>query len=173
MQREQRAPAQLGKTEQGQGDVALNGVACEQRDDLIGACHAEMRPAAARDAGDIAVEEMDRPAVRGELPHDEIEQRSLAGPVRSDDQAPLSRLDEKIDIGGDIETAEGLPQMLDGKRAHCFEPELFAPAAALSRPRSTPDPRRHSRAVPGTRPSGIKMTMATNMAPSMKFQRSI
>src|SRR5437763_5933453 len=111
MQREQWAPAQLGKTEQGQSDVAFNGVACEQRDDLIGACHAEMRAAAARDAGDIALEQMDRPAVRREFAHDEIEQRSLAGPIRPDDQAPLSWLDEKIDIGGDIEAAKGLPQM--------------------------------------------------------------
>ncbi len=32
---------------------------------------------------------------------------------------------------------------------------------------------RHSRTLPGTRPSGMQMTMATKIAPSTKFQRSI
>src|SRR5262249_29527933 len=131
-----------------------------------------MRAAAAGDAGDIAIEQQDRAAVRRELSHDEIEQRGLAGAVRADDQPPLARLDDQIDVGGDAQAPKRLAEPVDDKRGHCIAPGLSA-GATLRRPCSERHPIRHSRTVPGTRPSGMKMTMSTKMAPSMKFQRSM
>src|SRR5262249_37777357 len=118
-----------------------------------------------------AIEQQDRPAVRRELSHDEVEQRGLAGAVRTDDQPPLARLDDEIDVGGDAQAAERLAEPVDDERGHGVAPAPSA-APALRRPRSERHPIRHSRALPGTRPSGMKRTMSTKMAPSMKFQRS-
>ncbi len=46
-----------------------------------------------------------------------------------------------------------------------------APSDAAACAGSLRHAERASRAAPGTRPSGMKMTMATKIAPSMKFQR--
>ena len=48
-----------------------------------------------------------------------------------------------------------------------------AATVATPRGRIAASAQRPSRAVPGTSPSGTKMTMATKMAPSTKFQRSM
>ena len=114
---------------------------------------------------------MDGATIRPQFTHDQIKKRGLAGPVRANDQPPLSWLDDKIDAGSDVQSAERLAEMLDSQRRHCCCPALFDGTVCL--PRNAPDPIRHSRAVPGTRPSGMKMTIATKIAPNIKFQRSI
>ena len=57
VERDQRIPAQRRQAEQRQRHVAQDGVAREQRDDLIGARHAEMGALAARPAGNVAAEQ--------------------------------------------------------------------------------------------------------------------
>src|SRR5580704_2268855 len=176
MQRRARIPAQRRQAEQRQGGVAQDRVAGEQRDDLIGARHAEMGAFAARRPRDVAVEQLDRAGVGLQLAGDQIEQGGLAGAVRADDQAALARLDFEIDVGGDAKAAERFAQAFDGKRGHGFGSAAGAGgcvtgttffAALIAR-----HAERDSRAMPGTRPSGMNTTMATKMAPSMKFQRT-
>src|SRR5258706_16339778 len=118
-----------------------------------------MGAAAARHARDVPAQQVNRAAVRRELPGDEVEQRGLAGAVRADDEPPLARLDVEIDVGGDAQAAERLAELVDGERAHGFGSALPA-MTMLRRLRNARQPCRHSRAVPGTRPSGIRMTMA-------------
>ena len=48
----------------------------------------------------------DRAAVGRDLAGDQVEQRGLAGAVGADDQPPLARLDDEIDVGGDAQAAE-------------------------------------------------------------------
>src|SRR5436190_1763915 len=99
------------------------------------------------------------------------------GDVPADDEPTLARLDVQVDVGGDAQAAECLAELVDGERTHCVGSAGFGSALAASttllRRRNARQPCRHSRAVPGTRPSGIRMTMATKIAPSRKFQRSM
>ena len=64
--------------------------------------------------------------------------------------------------------AERLAELVDDERAHCLvtasEAAVFCRALDLSADRAR-------RTAPGTSPSGMNTTMATKMAPSMKFQR--
>ncbi len=128
-----------------------------------------MRAHARGQAHELAIEQRDRAAVGLELAGDEVEQRRLAGAVGADDEAALARLDGEIDGGGDAQAAEGFLERADGERAHRSP---FA-ATGAGRGRSARTPQRASRTEPGTNPSGMKMTMATKIAPSTKFQRSI
>jgi hypothetical protein len=94
----EETPAERREAEQGQRDVVQNRLAREQRDDLIGPRHAEMRALAARDLGDVVAEEFDRSAIGRKLSGDQIEQRRLARAVRTDDQPALAGLDRKIHV---------------------------------------------------------------------------
>src|SRR3569832_2112562 len=165
---DERIPAQRRQAEQRETHVVQDRVAPEQRDDLVGARHAEMRAAAARHAGDIAAEQVDRAGIGREIAGDEVELRRLAGAVGTDDEPPRAGLDIEIDVAGDVEAAERLAQAGDGEGAHgavSFTGGVYCPRRRVAR--------RQSRADPGTRPSGIRMTMATKIAPSRKFQRSM
>src|SRR5664280_1549100 len=163
-----RVPAQRRQPHQRQRHIVHDGVAREEGDDLVGARHAEMRAAPARRLGNVLPEQMDRAFVGRDLAGDQIEQRGLAGAVGADDQPAFARLDIEIDIAGDAQAAERFTQAADGERAHGLPSGAGALAGAFILRQAS----RHSRALPGTRPSGIKMTMATKMAPSRKFQRS-
>jgi len=172
-QHDQRIPARGGEAEQRERDVVQDGVTRKQRDDLIRPRHAEVCALAARHMRDIAAEQEDRAAVGRQFAGNQVEQGGLAGTVRSDDQAPFPGFDGKIDVAGDVQAAERFAQSVDGERGHDFGPAVSATATSFARWRSTRHPMRHSRAVPGTRPSGMKMTIATKIAPSIKFHRSI
>src|SRR5439155_12565531 len=50
----------------------------------------------------------------------EIEQRRLAGAVRTDDQPALPRLDREVHARGHAQAAERLVEMTNGQRAHVF-----------------------------------------------------
>ncbi len=65
-----------------------------------------------------------------------------------------------------------LHRRIDGERGHGFASGMAGAAPAFCRLNAR-HAVRDSRAVPGTRPSGMKMTMATKIAPSMKFQRTM
>src|SRR6185437_281288 len=127
-----------------------------------------VRPAPAGHARDVLAEQRDRAGVGGQLACNEVKQRGLAGAVRSDDQTALAGLHVEVDAASDAQAAERFRQGIDGERAHGFASVL--PAGV---PPSLRRARRHSRAEPGTNPSGIRMTMATKIAPSSMFQRSI
>src|SRR5581483_8454698 len=99
---------------------------------------------------------------------DEIEQRGFAGAVRTDDQPALAGFDRQIDAAGDAETAERFAQTADGECAHGIRSTDRTTFGRLILRTAE----RNSRATPGTRPSGMNTTMATKIAPSMKFQRT-
>src|SRR5262249_9718934 len=155
-----------GKPEQRQHDVVQQRLALEQRDDLIGAGEAEMRPPAAGNADKLAAEQADGARVGPQFAGDQVEQRGLAGAVWADDQPPLARLDAPLDVASDAQPTERLLQAADLERAH-WPSSLLLPrgtAAIAAGPakscRDRRTPQRHSRREPGTRPSGMKMTMA-------------
>src|SRR5438105_13403280 len=85
---------------------------------MVGARDAEERAPPGGNAGDVAVEQRDRPAIGPELAGDQVEERRLAGAVRADDQSPLARLDGEIHRVGDAETAERFVEPADEERAH-------------------------------------------------------
>ena len=115
------------------------------------------------------------PRVGRDLAGDEIEQSGFAGAVRTDDQPALAGGNVEIDIGGDAQSAERLAEVADGERGHdcglaADTAALFvAPFCRLAERQA----KRVSRTAPGTKPSGMNTTMATKIAPSMKFQRVI
>src|SRR5579862_380893 len=125
---------------------------------------------AARQPRNVTVEQQNSAAVGRKLAGDEVEQRRLAGPVGTDNQPALARLNREIDVLRDVQPAERLVQPPDGQRGHDFCPSIVGCAGKLRRFAS-----RHAarvrRTVPGTSPSGMNTTIATKIAPSMKFQR--
>src|SRR5262249_46351892 len=168
---DQRVPAGRRKSKQRQSYVVQDGIACKQRDDLVRARHAEVRAAAARNARDILTEEVHRSRIRGQFACDQVEKRGLAGAVRPDDQTAFARFDTEVDAVRDAQAAERLAQGRDSQRVHGF---ASAPLDTLTVPLwRLRQIIRNKRALPGTSPSGIKITMATKMAPSRKFQRSM
>src|SRR5208282_1696444 len=127
----------------------------------------------ARGVRDVAPEQHD-PAARGlELARDQIEERRLAGAVRADDQAPLALSDGETDVGGHGQAAERFLQLADLERRHDVLLPPQPRRAAAARARRARRMARHSRSMPGTSPSGMKRTIATKMAPSTRFQRSM
>src|SRR3974390_2382230 len=105
---------------------------------------------------------MNRSTVGRDFASDQVEQRGLAGTVRADDQPPLARRDIEIDFIGDVQAAERLAEAREGERAH----GLASVATTLPGKLFFCHISCHSRALPGTRPSGIRMTIATKIAPS-------
>src|SRR4029079_2174839 len=103
-----------------------------------------MRAAAARHAGNILAQQVNRARVRRELAGDQIEQGGLARAVRADDEPPFARLDLEIDIGGDTQAAERLAELVDDERAHGLGSALSAMTMLLRR-RIARHPCRHSR----------------------------
>jgi hypothetical protein len=104
---DQRIPARRRKAEQSQTHILDDRVFAEQSDDLIGACHAEMRAVAAWHFGDVLAEQGHRTRIGGQFARDQIEQCCLAGAVRTDNQAALAGLDIEVDAAGDVQAAEG------------------------------------------------------------------
>src|ERR1043166_2883961 len=127
----------------------------------------------ARHAGDVAIEQTDRSAVGRKLPGNEVEQGRLAGAVGTDDQPPFPGLDAQVDVGGDAQALERLAQLVDGERGHGLRSPTGRTGAPFNRVCSACQPHRHSRTVPGTSPSGMKLMMMTKTTPSTRFQRSI
>src|SRR5439155_6094994 len=120
----------------------------KQRDDLVGACKAEVNAPMGRQAADFGTEQLDRPRVARKIAGQQIEERGLARTVGADDQAPLARRHGERDIGDRRQAAEGLLQVLETKRFHSLW-------------------------NPGTTPSGMKTTIRTKTKPSSMFQRSM
>ena len=170
---DERVPAHGGEAQQRQLDVAQDGVAGEQRDDLVGARHAEMGAVAACGVRDVAAEQGNRAAVGCDLAGNQVEERGLAGAVGTNNQAPLARFHDQFDIGGDAQAAERLAQRFDGQRAHGLRSLAGRATHPLSRARTDCDAARHSRTEPGTRPSGMKLMIKMKITPSTRFQRSM
>src|SRR6201981_34126 len=113
---------------------------------------------------------MNRTGIRRDLAGDQVEQRGLARAVWSDDQAAFALFNIEVDIARDAQSAERFGEPVDDQSAHCRGPAVSGKfALVLALPRQI---ERVSRTTPGTRPSGMKTTIATKIAPSMKFQRS-
>src|SRR4029078_11882581 len=168
---DQRVPARRRQAQQRLRHVVNDGVAPEQRDDLIGARHSEVGTAAARDTGDVLPEEFYRAGIGCQLAGDQVEQCRLAGAVRSDDQPALARLDVQVDVGGDVQAAESLGEIPDGEGAHGLA--SAPPGSVLARRSRLRQAMRQRRTLPGTSPSGIRIKMATKIAPSRTIPRSI
>src|SRR5215469_11615655 len=169
-------PAPRRQREQRQRDVVQNGVAMEQRDDLISPRHAPPGAVAARIARYIAAVEFDAAAIGLYLTHDQVEERRLAGPVRPDDEMPDARLQLKSHIARHAQAAERFHEPFDSECAHGVPPLRCSavaarftagePAEAPDRPRKAWPSLRARRIDPGIRPSGMKLTIRTKMTPS-------
>src|SRR5262249_30198287 len=120
---------------------------------------------------DVLTEELDRSGIWRDLSSDQVEQRCFARAIRADDQPSLAGFDVEIDVGRDVKATKRFAKAGDSERAHDLASAL--PGIALELGSRLRHARRQKRMVPGTRPSGIRITMATKMAPSRKFQRSI
>src|SRR3974377_986036 len=113
---------------------------------------------------------MNRTSIGREFAGDQVEQRSLARAVWSNDQAAFALFDIEVDIASDAQSAEGFGEPVNDQSTHCRGPAVIGKFDfVLSLLRQI---ERVSRATPGTRPSGMNTTIATKIAPSMKFQRS-
>src|SRR5215472_11881222 len=113
---------------------------------------------------DVLAEQLDQSGIGSQLSGNKVEQRCLARPVGANDQPALSGRDVQIDIGRHVQTAERLAKSLDGEGAHGFA--SAPPATTVSLCLRLRHARRHRRTLPGTSPSGMRMTMATKIAPS-------
>ena len=74
------------------------------------------------------------PAVGGEIAGDQVEQRGLAGAVRSDDQPALARHHRERDVPGRRQPAEALVEMRDFERRRGHARRLRRGAAFAARP---------------------------------------
>src|SRR5689334_10169365 len=130
-----------------------------------------MRAPPAWHLGDVMTKQMYRTGIRGQFSCNQVEKRGLSGAIGSDDQPALARFYIEVDAVRDAQAAERFAQSGNSQRAHGFAPApLGTLPVSLWRLRQII---RHKRALPGTSPSGIKMTIATKIAPSRKFQRSM
>ena len=96
----------LPHPEDGQVEVVLDAEAAEQPRGLE---RARQPHPGARPGGrlcDVPPEQLDRSRARRELPRDQVEQRRLAGAVRTQDRAPLTGADGQVDVGDGDHTAE-------------------------------------------------------------------
>src|SRR5450631_4896836 len=162
-QRSPHLPARWQQTEQAERDVVFEGVAGEQGDDLVGSRQPEMRALVRREIRDVGAEQLDLSRTRPHVAVDLIEQRGLAGAIRTDDQAAFARpYRQRYALGYD-KTAKRLRQVghfesvLGCQRGH--RDPLRSPVSSLLRP--------------GTIPVGITRTMNRNTTPSSMFHRSI
>src|ERR1700739_1924288 len=113
---------------------------------------------------------MNRTGIRRDLAGHQVEQRGLARAVWPDNQAAFAWFDIEVDVAGDAQSTEGFGEPVDDQSAHCRGPAVIGKfALVLARVRQIA---LVSRTTPGTRPSGMNTTIATKIAPSMKFQRS-
>ena len=114
-----------------------------------------MRPLVTFEMGDFFAEQTDRTGIGCQIVGDQVEKRRLAGAVGADDQPALALRNFERDAVYRRQAAEYLAQ-----------------AADLQRSRHVLRSRADQRRIPGTTPSGMKITITTNTAPSSMFQRS-
>src|SRR6185312_1654082 len=120
-----------------------------------------MRAPVGRQIGDVGVEQADRSRIWPEVAADLIEQRCLAGSVRTDDQATFAGAHREGNVLGHSQPAEGFLQIGDFQRIFGWRGHRGAPRPVISLLK------------PGTMPAGITRTMNRNTSPSSMFQRSI
>src|SRR5262249_22445146 len=88
--------------------------------------------------GDVRAEQPDRSARRGKTPADEVEERRLAGAVRSDQRMPLALLDRQRNAANDFGLAETLAEVrqLERRRASARRGRVGCGAAVVVAHRS-------------------------------------
>src|SRR5262245_18573044 len=170
---DERIPAQPRQAEQRQGDIAQDRILGKQRDDLVGARHAEMSPAMAGHARDVAVEQDDGTGIGRDFAGNKVEQGGLACAIGTDDQPPLAGRHRERDPSGDTQAAERLAQTADAECGHLVLSPSRRRPGRLALSRNAVHPFRHRRIRPGTSPSGMKVMMRTKMRPSTRFQRTM
>ena len=119
--------------------------------DLEGAGHAAPHPLVGSERADVMSLEPDRARGRREQAADQIEERRLAGAVRTDDRAQFAGLNGQRHVVDGDQAAEALRCALDLKQGHAFAPV---------------------RSMPRT-PRGKKRTTSTNTRPITDIQFSV
>ena len=114
MGQRRRAPVDMTADE----EVLQDGGVLEELDVLEGARQAERRDAMRRQRGDVAAREPNAPAVGGVDAAHQVEERRLAGSVRSDDGEHLALLDVEAHVVDGTNAPEADRQVLDGEVAH-------------------------------------------------------
>ena len=82
----------------GQIYVVEHGEAGEKRGDLVGPTQSAADSLIGREEGDVFAEKADCSRGRRKVAGDAVEQRRLAGAVRTEDSAPLARPDRERDV---------------------------------------------------------------------------
>src|SRR5271156_6653123 len=137
-------------------------VAGKQGDDLIGARQSEMRALVGRQMGNVGSKQPDRTGICPQVAADLVEQRGLAGAVRADDQAALTRPDRERNV---LRYREATERFLQVDDLNCVAGWGGGHRAPLRN-------RAVSLLTPGTTPVGITSTMNRNTNPSSMFHRS-
>src|SRR5690348_11751011 len=108
-----------------------------------------------RERRDVGAEQLNLTRVRSHIAADLVEQGSLAGAIRADDQAPLAGPYRERYVLCHRKSAEGFvqPDDLKGRRGHRDLPRIAD--VSLRKP--------------GTIPVGITMTINRNTRPSSMF----
>ena len=97
----------------------------EQINQLKASRDPRLDPLRNRQCGDVAVFEQDSAAIWREVGRDQIDERGLAGAVRTDERQELSLLHCKVDPVAGIERTKALAQ-LDGTQQAQFQPSFVA-----------------------------------------------
>ena len=140
----ERIPAQARQPEQRQRHVAQQRLAREQRDDLVGAREPQMRAPAARDAGDVALEQQ-RPRRESARSSPVIRLNSVVLP------APFGPMISRRSPGstarstarGDAQAAERLVQIAQLERGHRLLPRRRTGGGCGRTQRDRPAPQAH------------------------------
>ena len=105
--------------------------------DLEGAGHAAPHPLVGSERSNVAALEPDRARGRREQAADQIEERRLAGAVRTDDRAQFARLDGQRHVVDGDQAAKALRCALDLKQGHAFAPLRSMPRTPRGKKRTT------------------------------------
>ena len=96
-----------------QHHVVEHRQARKQAGDLERARHSERGAPLARPARHVLAEQHDLPGAGRQDAGDDVEERRLARPVRTDDRLAIARADLQADAAHGVETAEALAQALE------------------------------------------------------------
>ena len=133
-----------------------------------------MRAAVARHAGDVAVEQPIEPRSGASSPVIRLNSVVLPAPFGPMISRRSPGSTARLTLAVTRRPPNDLHRLVDGERGHGARSSASAAAAGVpfSRAFATCQAQRHSRTVPGTSPSGMKLMMTMKMTPSTRFQRS-
>jgi len=119
MRRLPRRALGLAAAEAGRGhEVLEHGHRAEGLRHLVAAADAAAAASMRREARDVAAVVFDATGVAAHVARDQVEQRRLAGAVRTEDAERLARFDRERDVVRDLHRAVGLADAVQAEQRH-------------------------------------------------------